>query len=252
LLSSLAQAYTEGTSFGQYARGLALRTIKIPKDITTKEAATVIVQGLTALTFVTEAHEVKKGEYVLVHAAAGGLGLLLCQICSHYGAHVIGTVSTEEKAELAKKNGAEHVVLYKDVPFEEVAEKVKQLTPGGDGVHVVFDGVGASTFESNFIALRRKGSLVSVGNASGIVPPFPPLKLCSKNIKLSRPILNNYLATKEEFQGYSTKLFDLLRNKSIRLAVYKEYPFTSQGFKNAHTDIQSRKTTGKLLIAISP
>ena len=110
---------------------------------------------MTALSFITDAHNVQKDEWILIHAAAGGLGLLFCQLCAHRGAHVIGTVSTKEKAELAKKNGAEHVILYKDVPYDQVAEQVKKLTPNGEGVHAVFDGVGKDTFESNFIALRR-------------------------------------------------------------------------------------------------
>ena len=115
----------------------------------------MLLQGLTALTFVTEAHDVKKDEWILVHAAAGGLGLMLCQIAANRGANVIGTVSTQEKADLAKKNGAKHIVFYKDVPFDQVAEEVKKLTPGGEGVHAVFDGVGKDTFDSNFIAVRR-------------------------------------------------------------------------------------------------
>lgn len=114
-----------------------------------------MIQGMTALTFITEAYEVKKDDWILVHAAAGGLGLILCQLCKLKGAHVIGTTSTAEKAEMAKKAGAEHVILYHDGNYDEVGKKVKKLTPNGEGVHGIFDGVGAATFESNFLCLRR-------------------------------------------------------------------------------------------------
>ena len=160
------------TAFGQYARATARNTVKLPGSVSTFDAAAGLLQGaylvwfddpelehrptgLTALTVTSESHEVKQGEWILIHAAAGGLGLLLCQLCRHIGAHVIGTVSTEEKAALAKANGAEHIILYKDTSMDEVAKRVRDLTPGAEGVHAVFDGVGASTFESNFISLRR-------------------------------------------------------------------------------------------------
>ena len=164
-------AYHALTGFAQYSRSTARSCIKLPDGISTKVAATALLQGLTALSFVTEAHTVKAGEHILVHAAAGALGQILCQMCKARGAHVIGTTSTEEKAEIARKAGCEHVVLYKDVSMDEVAKSVLKLTPDGRGVAAVFDGVGASTFEMDFEVLARKGSLVSCGNASGAVPP---------------------------------------------------------------------------------
>lgn len=164
-------AYHALTGFGQYSRSTARTCIKLPDGISTKLAATALLQGLTALSFVTEAHTVKAGEHILVHAAAGALGQIICQLAKARGAHVIGTTSTEAKAETARKAGCEHVVLYKDVSMDEVAKQVVKLTPDGKGVAAVFDGVGASTFDMNFDVLARKGSLVSIGNASGAVPP---------------------------------------------------------------------------------
>lgn len=149
--------YTAGGSFAEYVLASALRVVKVPQGVTSRQAATACVQGLTALTFVKEAHEVKKGEYILVQAAAGGLGLLLCQLCKHYGATVIGTTSTEEKAALAKKAGADHVILY-GKPGVDVAEEIFKIT-GGEGidrgVHAAFDGVGKDTFQTDLKAVRR-------------------------------------------------------------------------------------------------
>jgi len=245
--------YTSLTGYGEYSVAPANRVAKLPSEISTKSAASYFLQGLTALTAVREAHEVKKDEYILVHAAAGGLGLLLCQLASAIGAHVIGTTSTQEKADLAKQNGAEHVVLYKDVPYEEVIKPIKAFTPGGEGVHAVFDGVGKDTFEANFELLRRKGTLVTIGNASGTVPPFAPMKLAAKNLKLVRPTLHNYCHTREEFQPYAKELFDLIISKKLRLKLHKEegYPFTTEGVRQAHRDISSRASTGKLIIKVA-
>ncbi|CAK5264327.1 unnamed protein product, partial [Mycena citricolor] len=150
----------------------------------TRDAAAASSQGLTALTFIEEAYKVKKGDVILVHTVAGGLGLLFAQLIKHRGATVIGTTSTKEKAELAKANGADHVILYKD---EDTVKRVLELTDG-QGVDAVFDGVGKDTFDSNFVMLKRKGTLVSVGNASGAVPPMAPLRLVEKNLKLVRPM----------------------------------------------------------------
>ncbi|KAM0787119.1 hypothetical protein ACM66B_006373 [Microbotryomycetes sp. NB124-2] len=244
--------YTSGGSFAEYCLNSANKTQKLPEDVSTKQAATALVQGLTALTFVKEAHEVKKGQYILVQAAAGGLGLLLCQLCKHFGAHVIGTTSTEEKARLAKEAGAEQVILYSgDV---NVVEEVYKIT-GGEGidrgVHAVFDGVGKDTFDMDFDLVRRKGTIVTLGNASGPVAPFAPLKLGPKNLKVCRPVLNQYVHTREEYQTYSQELFEILRSGVLKLSVHKEYEFSTEGIKQAQADITSRKTSGKLLVKIA-
>jgi len=179
--------------------------------------------------------------------------LLLCQLISALGGHVIGTASTQEKADLAKANGAEHVVLYKDVPFDEVAKKIKALTPDGEGVHAVIDGVGKDTFESNFETVKRKGTIITIGNASGPVEPFAPLKLAAKNLKILRPTLGNYVYTREEFQGYAKELFDLVEAGKVNIKLHKEdgYEFSTEGAQAAHTDISGRATTGKLLIHVA-
>ncbi|SGY38532.1 BQ5605_C003g02044 [Microbotryum silenes-dioicae] len=245
-------AYTAGGAFAEYAVSLADKTVKIPESMSTKQAATGLLQGLTALTFIREAHPVRKGEHILVQAAAGGLGGLLVQLAKSAGAHVIGTTSTEEKAKIARASGADHVILYSGQV--DVAEEVYKIT-GGEGidrgVHAVFDGVGKDTFEMDFDLVRRKGSIVSCGNASGAVPPFSVLKLGPKNLKLIRPVLNQYVHTKHEFQTYSTELFGLLASGQLRLSVHSEYPLSTKGIKQAQVDIMGRKSSGKLLIKVA-
>ncbi|KAL8283230.1 hypothetical protein RQP46_006008 [Phenoliferia psychrophenolica] len=241
--------YTAGGSFSEYCLNKAEKTVKLPEGVSTKDAATMLVQGLTALTFVKEAHEVKAGQFILVQAAAGGLGLLLVQLAKHYGAHVIGTTSTAEKAALAKAAGASEVIIYGgDV---NVAEEIYKIT-GGEGidrgVHAVFDGVGKDTFDADFDILRRKGTLVTLGNASGPVPPFAPLKLGAKNLKVCRPVLNQYVHTHAEFTAYTTELFKIHKAGDLKLSVHGEYPLTTEGVKQSQADITSRKTSGKLLI----
>ncbi|GAA5981778.1 hypothetical protein JCM11641_007421 [Rhodosporidiobolus odoratus] len=247
-------AYTAGGSFAEYALAKADKVVKLPDGFSTREAATAITQGLTALTFVKEAHEVKKGQFVLVQAAAGGLGLLLVQLAKHYGATVIGTTSTEEKAEIARKAGADHVLLYGSQNWEEIVKQVYDIT-GGEGidrgVHAVFDGVGKDTFDVDLELLRRKGTLVTLGNASGAVPPFAPLKLGPKNLKVCRPVLNQYVHTREEFQTYATELFSLVQQGELKLAVHGEYDLTTEGVRQTQRDITSRKTSGKLLVKVA-
>ncbi|KAK4056125.1 NADPH:quinone reductase [Microbotryomycetes sp. JL221] len=244
--------YTAGGSFAQYCLNKADKVIKIPQDVSTKQAATALLQGLTALTFVKEAHLVQPGQFILIQAAAGGLGLLLCQLCKHFGATVIGTTSTEEKAKLARAAGADHVILYGgDV---DVVSEVYKIT-GGEGidrgVHAVFDGVGKDTFDMDFELVRRKGTIVTLGNASGPVAPFAPLKLGPKNLKVCRPVLNQYVHTREEYQTYSKELFELLKQGVLKLSVHGEYPLTTEGIKQAQIDITSRKTSGKLLVKVA-
>jgi len=204
------------------------------------------MQGFTALSFIEEAYTVKKGDTILVHTVAGGLGLLFTQLIKARGATVIGTTSTKVKAELAKANGADHVILYKD---EDTVQRVLELT-NGVGVDAVFDGVGKDTFDSNFKMLKRKGTLVSVGNASGAVPPFAPIRLAEKNIKLLRPLISNYTTTPEELYHYSTELFTLISDGALNIRVQQDYPFTAEGAIQAQKDLTAGKTTGKLLIKV--
>ncbi|PBK62722.1 NAD(P)-binding protein [Armillaria solidipes] len=219
----------------------------VPDSIDTNVAAAGGVQALTALTFFTEAYNVKQGDVILIHTVAGGLGLLMTQLAKHRGATVIGTTSTKEKAEFAKANGADHVILY---PVEDTVERVLEITKG-EGVHAVFDGVGKDTFDNNLKLLRRKGTLVSVGNASGAVPPKSPYVLGSGNFTLLRPTMGNYMVTPEEAYHYSTGVFDLISKGIFKINIFKEYPFTAEDVQQAQKDLTSGKTTGKLLIKVS-
>ncbi|KAJ7724227.1 NAD-P-binding protein [Mycena metata] len=218
----------------------------LPENVSTQIGAAALTQGMTAITFIEEAHKVQKGETILVHTVAGGLGLLFSQLIKARGATVIGTTSTKEKAELAKANGADHVILYKE---EDTVQRVLELT-NGEGVDAVFDGVGKDTFDNNFKLLKRKGTLVSVGNASGAVPPFAPIRLVEKNLKLLRPTVANYAMTPEEIYHYGTTLFALIADGSLKIKVHKEYPFTKEGAIEAQQDLTSGKSIGKLLIKV--
>ncbi|CAE6407134.1 unnamed protein product [Rhizoctonia solani] len=219
----------------------------LPEGVDTRQGAVSLLQGLTALTFVKEAYPVKKGEWILIHAAAGGVGLLLVQLASQFGANVIGTTSSQLKAEIAKKAGAKHIINYSE---SSVPDEVLKLTEGR-GVEAIFDGVGASTWEGNFTSIRRKGTIASFGNASGVVPPFSVLKLGPKNIKVCRPVVNNYITEPAEFHGYATELFDLIKNGKLEVAVHSEYPFTTEGMRQTHTDITGRGISGKLIVKIA-
>ncbi|TEA17196.1 putative quinone oxidoreductase [Colletotrichum sidae] len=234
-------------SFGAYATYSAVPAsslVRIPDALSTEHAAAALLQGLTAWTFVREAGEVKQGEWVLVHAAAGGVGLQLVQMLRAVGAKVIGTASSDEKCALARKNGAEWTV---NSASQDLVAEVKKIT-GGHGADVIFDGVGKATFNGDLEIAARKGRLVVFGNASGAVPPIDILKLGPKNLKVMRPIVNGYVATRDELEKYTTELFDLYTSGKVEIAIHKVYPLAD--VKTAHTDLESRKTTGKLLLKI--
>lgn len=216
--------------------------IRIPNGVKPGLAAASMIQGLTALTLIRESHHVKKGEWTLVHAAAGGVGLWLCQLLRAVGARVIGTASNADKIALAKENGAEFMINYS---HEDVVKSVMDLTKG-EGVAVVFDGVGASTFEDDLKLLARKGTLASFGNASGAVPPFAISRLAAKNIKVLRPTLFNYIHTREEYEHYCKELFDFIVQGKVNIKIHEIYPL--QDVARAHKDLEGRKTTGKLLL----
>ncbi|KAI0323067.1 NAD-P-binding protein [Amylostereum chailletii] len=219
----------------------------VPDAISTRIAAATLLQGITTLGQTTEAYNIQKGDYVLIHTVAGGVGLLHAQIAKARGATVIGTTSTREKAELAKAHGADHVILYKE---EDVVKRVLELT-GGEGPHVIYDGVGKDTFEADLQMIRRKGTLVSFGNASGPVPPVPLLRLTAKNIKLLRPTAVNWVVTLEERNYYGRELFELVESGALKINIHGEYPFTSEGVRQAQIDLTTGKTTGKLLIKVA-
>ncbi|QRV94569.1 Zinc-binding dehydrogenase [Ceratobasidium sp. AG-Ba] len=249
------RGFKEGAKVAAYANSAFAEYVAVPwKDVqvipeglSTRQAAASLTQGLTALTFVEEAYQVKKGDHILVHAAAGGVGLLLVQLASQIGATVIGTTSSQIKADIAKKAGAAHVINYSE---ESVPEAVLKLT-NGKGVEGIFDGVGASTWEDNFTSIRRKGTIVSFGNASGVVPPFSILKLGPKNVKVCRPVVGNYTTEPSEFHHYSSELLKLIKDGKLDIAIHAEYPFTTEGVRQTQTDITGRGTSGKLVLKVS-
>ncbi|KAI0692574.1 NAD-P-binding protein [Cytidiella melzeri] len=220
----------------------------LPNELSLEIGAGILSHGLTVLTLMTEAYNVKKGDTILIHTVAGGLGLLFAAYAKSRGATVIGTTSTPEKAEIAKSYGADHVILYTK---ENTVERVLEITKG-EGVHAVFDGVGKDTFLANFDLLRRKGTLVAVGNASGAPEPISPLKLAPKNLKLVRPSMGNYIVTPEEAHPYFVELVDALRSGLFKIRIEKTFPFTAEGAQAAQTELATpgNKIAGKLLIKI--
>lgn len=232
------------SAYAEYTAVPASKAILIPYFIKPGIAAAALLQGLTALTLIREAHLVKANDWVLVHAAAGGVGLWLMQLLRIVGAQTIATASTPEKLELAKENGAMYALNYKT---ESVIDRVMDIT-GGDGVVAVFDSTGKDQFENDLVVVSRKGSIVSFGNASGAVPPFAIARLSAKNIKLLRPTLFNYIYERAEYERYANELFDLIQLDGIEVRIHETYPL--EEVARAHADIESRKTTGKLLLKI--
>ncbi|KAL1625224.1 NADPH:quinone reductase [Neofusicoccum ribis] len=232
-------------SYAEYSAVAASHAIKTPAAVSSEAAAAAAMfQGLTALTLVREAHRVEAGDWVLVHAAAGGVGLWLCQLLGALGARVVATASTPEKLALAGRHGAEVLVRYTE---EDVVAKVKEVT-GGEGVAAVFDGVGKTTFDVSMECVRRKGSLVCFGNASGPVPPVNILRLMDKNVKLLRTNLARYITTRDEFQHYGNELLELMTKFNLDARIHEIYPLAEVA--RAHQDIESRKTSGKLLLKV--
>ncbi len=197
------------------------------------------------VTIVYPALQVKKGDTILVHAAAGGTGQLLVQIATSLGATVIGTVSTKEKAEIAKACGAAHVINYSEQNF---AEEVKKIT-NGQGVHAVYDGVGKSTYLGSLESLRKRGTCVLFGNASGPVPPVDPLLLTKYgSVYLTRPSLADYVLTQDEFQARCDDVFNWMKLGLLQIKVYKTFPLAETN--KAHELIESREATGKILLLV--
>lgn len=228
--------------YAEYVATKASKVYVVPDEVPLDIASAGLLQGLTALTMIRESYHVKAGEYILVHAAAGGVGLWLCNLLKAVGAKVIATASTSEKLQLAKENGAEFLINYSK---ENFVEKVKEIT-NGEGAKAIFDGVGAKTFDDDLEAVARKGYVVSFGNASGLVPPFSIAKLGGKNIAVLRPRLFGYIETYEEYKTYCDELFTFIKNGKVKVKIHGEYPI--EEFARAHNDIEGRVTTGKLLL----
>jgi NADPH2:quinone reductase len=217
--------------------------VGVPAAISDEEAAAAMVHGLTAHYLVNDAHKLKSGETALVHAAAGGVGLLLVQMARAIGARVIGTVSSEEKAQRAREAGADEVIVFTRQDFEP---EVKRLT-GGKGVEVVYDGVGKATFEKNLNVMRLRGMLVLYGMSSGSVLPVDPSKLLEKgSLYMARTTLAHFTATREELLARTSALFGMIAEGKLKLRIAKTYPLKEA--PQAHQDMEARKLVGKLLL----
>ena len=232
-------------SYAEYAVVPAWQLVQIPTSIGFDVAAGSMLQGMTAHYLTHSTYALKQGETALVHAAAGGAGQWIVAAAKLRGARVIGTTSTPEKAEIARQAGCDEVINYADQDFEAEA---KQLT-GGKGVDVVYDSVGRATWEKSLGCLTTRGMMVSFGNASGPVDPFSPLALSPKSLFLTRPSLGNYTLTREELLWRATDVFEWLREGRLKLGIHAIYPLSEAG--RAQEDLAGRKTTGKLLLAIS-
>jgi NADPH2:quinone reductase len=229
--------------YAEYAAVPAERLVKIPAGVGEREAAAAMLQGMTAHYLAYDTFPLKKGETALVHAAAGGVGLLLVQMAHNLGVRVIATVSTAEKAKLARAAGADEVILYMQADFEA---ETKRLT-GGKGVDVVYDSVGKTTFDKGLNLLRPRGMMVLYGGSSGAVAPIDPLVLTQKgSIFLTRPSLGNYIATAAELQQRAAAVFGMIRDGKLKLRIEHLYPLAEA--QHAHRDLEGRRTTGKLLL----
>lgn len=218
---------------------------KIPDGISDENAIAVFLSGITVLSLVKEAYEVKKGDWILLHAAAGGAGFLMTQLLKQIGAKVIGTAGGPEKVEVVKSLGADVVIDYKSAEGANWLEKVMEVT-GGEGVAAVYDSIGKDTWEDSLKAVKRKGTMVYFGNASGPVPPINIQLLSAKNIKVLRTRLYGYIDTQEEFDYYTTELFRLVKSNALKTRIHKTYPL--EQVQQAHIDLEGRKTVGKLLL----
>ncbi|KAG8527633.1 uncharacterized protein KY384_007786 [Bacidia gigantensis] len=231
--------------YAEYTVAPAERTAKIPKEISEEDACAAVLQGLTALSLIDEAHKVNAGDWVLVTAASGGVGGWLCQLLRARGAHTIATVGSQAKVNDARKLGAEKVVVEQEVGDEGVKQVVQEKT-GGRGVVAVFDSIGKITFDRSLECVARKGTLVSYGNSSGAVEPFSISRLAAKNVKVTRPTLFNYIYTREEFEQYLDELWRLMTKEKFTVRIHQKYPLAEVA--QAHRDLESRKTMGKLLM----
>jgi len=229
-------------SYAEYATVAPDRLVKIPDGVSYHQAAAAMLQGMTAHYLSHSTYPLKRGETALVHAAAGGVGLLLTQMAHNLGARVIGTVSTEEKARLAREAGADEIILYTQTDFET---ETKKLT-GDKGVDVIYDSVGKTTFEKGFNVLRPRGYMVLFGGSSGAVPPFDLIQLSKGSWFVTRPSLGAYVATRNELEQRANDVFGMIAAGKLKLRFDHLYPLKDAA--QAHRDLESRKTTGKLLL----
>jgi NADPH2:quinone reductase len=230
-------------SYAEYVTVPADRLVKFPAGVSEREAAAIMLQGMTAHYLAFTTFPLKRGDTALVHAAAGGVGLLLVQMAHNIGARVIGTASTEEKAKLAREAGADDIIFYTKDDFES---ETKRLTDG-KGVDVVYDSVGKTTFLKGLNILRPRGMMVLFGGSSGAAPSLDPIVLTQKgSLFLTRPSLNQYIATRAELEMRANVLFQMIADKKLKLRI--EHIYRLDEAQQAHRDLEGRKTTGKLLL----
>lgn len=230
-------------SYAEYACVPARKLVPLPRNLDSRSAAAVMLQGMTAHYLTHSTYPLKKGETALVHAAAGGVGLLLIQVAKRLGATVYGTVSTEEKASLAREAGADKAILYTQVDF---SAEVKRLTNGA-GVHVVYDSVGKDTFEKSLDCLRPRGYLALFGQSSGPVPLFDLGKLAAKgSLFVTRPTLLHYASNREELLKRANDLFEWIASGKLKLRIDKSFSLSEAA--ESHRQLEARKTTGKVLL----
>jgi NADPH2:quinone reductase len=219
------------------------RVVALPEAIDERTAAAMMLQGMTAQYLLRRTYRVQPGDAILLHAAAGGVGLIASQWARHLGAIVIGTVGSDEKAELARAHGCHHVIVY---TRENFVERVREIT-GGQGVAVVYDSVGQETFMGSLDCLRPLGMMVSFGNASGPVPPFEPGILAAKgSLFLTRPTLMTYTAKRSDLVESAAELFEVVRSGAVKIEVRQTYPLAETA--RAHRDLEARKTTGSTVL----
>lgn len=241
----VAWAMTPG-SYAQRAAIPADKAVRVPEGVDDRTAAAASLQGLTAHYLVNSTYPVRTGDTALVHAAAGGMGLLLTQLIKARGGNVIGTVSTPEKEKLARDNGADEIIRYTEA---DVAEQIRDLTDGR-GVDVVYDGVGKTTFDGSLASLRPRGTLALFGASSGPVPPVDPQRLNSAgSVFLTRPSLAHYLLSRAELEWRASEIFTAIAQGTLRIRIGATYPLGEA--RRAHEDLEGRRTTGKLLLLTS-
>ncbi|KAH9607367.1 hypothetical protein KSS87_020138 [Heliosperma pusillum] len=234
-----------GSPMGSYAEEQILsanRVVPVPSSIDPITAASVMLKGLTAHYLIRRSFQVQAGHTVLVHAAAGGVGSLLCQWANALGATVIGTVSTKEKAIQAKEDGCHHVILYKE---EDFVTRVNDIT-GGQGVEVVYDSVGKDTFQGSLDCLKLRGHLVLFGQSSGAPDPVPVSALAVKSLSLTRPTLMHYTVTRDELLEAAGELFENIANGFLKVRINHKYPLSQAA--EAHTALETRQTTGSVVL----
>ena len=230
-------------SYAEYAAVPADRLVQIPPELDFEHAAAAMLQGMTAHYLCYSTYPIKAGETALIHAAAGGVGQLLVQMCKRLGARVIATAGNEEKANLARAAGADECIVYSHSDFET---ETRRLTDGR-GVHVVYDGVGKATFDKDLNVLLPRGYLVLFGGASGAVPPFDLIKLSQKgSLFITRPTLGHYTATRDELEWRASDVLQMIVSGKLKLQIHHRYPLAEA--QQAHRDLEGRKTTGKLLL----